>query len=107
MTTARHDRYPAGGPGERRRPVMTMRTVSRTAQPWRPADSGRTMIAHPHSRRNAPNPRGRLSNLVDTATAAADDAQAAGMHVLATELHQIRMRAAELAMHLWRCEGRE
>jgi hypothetical protein len=65
------------------------------------------MIDPLHGQRNAPNPRSRLSVLVDVATAAVDDAQAAGMHALATELHAIRTRAAELAIALWRCEGRE
>jgi hypothetical protein len=65
------------------------------------------MISSPHTGRNAPNPRSRLSVLVDVATAAAEDARASGLHSVADQVDALRARAAEIALGLWRYESRE
>jgi len=61
--------------------------------------------AHTETRRNAPNVKGTLSNLVDVARAAVDDARAAGLHGVGDELDTVRARVAALALRLWRAEG--
>ncbi len=63
------------------------------------------ITTQPETRRNAPNVNSTLSNLVDVAQAAVDDARAAGLHGIADELDMIRARVAWLAIKLWRGEG--
>lgn len=63
------------------------------------------IATHTEARRNAPNVNSTLSNLVDVAQAAVDDARAAGLHGIADELDTVRARVASIALRMWRGNG--